>query len=161
MKCFNHEEKDATATCQYCGKSLCKECVVQSSPCLCADCCDLVASDEKAQKNLKRKDALIDTNAELIKAIVIGLICSFVICGVLGAMAGETVPVIMRVLLFFVPFGWSLITYIEQWLPCFLLSGPAFVVYLMIKMMVSIMLGIPCFAYQVIKYIVGMTKAMK
>lgn len=26
MKCFNHTEREAVATCQKCGKSLCKEC---------------------------------------------------------------------------------------------------------------------------------------
>lgn len=38
MKCFNHKDQEAVATCRHCGKSLCRECAGRYSPCLCDSC---------------------------------------------------------------------------------------------------------------------------
>lgn len=35
MKCFSHEDRDAVAYCQHCGKALCRECAEKYTPCLC------------------------------------------------------------------------------------------------------------------------------
>ena len=38
MKCFNHTDVEAVATCVDCGKSLCKECASKYEPILCDSC---------------------------------------------------------------------------------------------------------------------------
>ena len=38
MRCFNHEDREAVASCQKCGKGLCKECASKYTPCLCDEC---------------------------------------------------------------------------------------------------------------------------
>jgi len=38
MKCFHHNDKEATATCQRCGKGLCFECTTRFSMLFCEDC---------------------------------------------------------------------------------------------------------------------------
>lgn len=37
-KCFNHPDQDAVATCQKCGKGLCRECAAKYMPCMCDAC---------------------------------------------------------------------------------------------------------------------------
>ena len=52
MKCFNHEDRDAVATCQKCGKGLCKECAAKHTPCMCDDCAArLVQTRQQQAKN--------------------------------------------------------------------------------------------------------------
>ena len=38
MKCFNHVDLDAVATCQVCGKGLCHDCAAKYTPCMCDSC---------------------------------------------------------------------------------------------------------------------------
>lgn len=42
MKCFYHEDREAVATCQHCGKALCRACASLYTPCLCVDCAQLL-----------------------------------------------------------------------------------------------------------------------
>lgn len=50
MKCFNHEEREAAATCQRCGKGLCKECASKYTPCLCDDCYEAIQNEHHARQ---------------------------------------------------------------------------------------------------------------
>lgn len=159
MKCFYHTDVDAVASCQLCGKGLCKECAAKYSPCLCDECNITVQQDKKAQKQLKRRSALIDTHTELIKAVITGIICSVIVTYIFGLMSSDDVPMSVSVMFFFLPFGWKLITYVEQWLPGILMSGPVFIIYLCIKFALSMFLGIFCFMYQIIKYVLKLIKA--
>jgi hypothetical protein len=43
MRCFNHPDVDAVATCKHCFKGVCKECVVDSG---CGLACSLPCQDE-------------------------------------------------------------------------------------------------------------------
>ena len=45
MKCFNHIELEAVATCQRCGKGLCRECAAKYSPCYCDECYTAVVAE--------------------------------------------------------------------------------------------------------------------
>lgn len=83
MKCFYHEDRDAVATCQGCGKGLCKECASAHRPCYCPDCWDDMqlkiqakkwASNEVSkQMNIHQKLVKIDEYKEENKKILICL----------------------------------------------------------------------------------------
>ena len=81
MKCFNHTEREAVATCQKCGKGLCRECAEKYTPCMCDACAARTRQEKKQQaqnkedqRRQKYKDALIDTRSEFIKTAVIGVL---------------------------------------------------------------------------------------
>lgn len=159
MKCFFHEDADAVATCQVCGKSLCKECASKHTPCMCDECFTTQVLSKEEEKKNKKKEALIDTNKELLFACLKGLICTLVLTWIFAAMGSSPVSTGMSVMFFFVPFGWAVITYLEQWLPVFLMSGPIFLIYIVLKLFFSMVLGIPCFLYQIVKYVVKILHA--
>ena len=50
MKCFYHEDREAAATYQRCGKGLCRECAAKYTPCLCDDCYEAIQAENHAQK---------------------------------------------------------------------------------------------------------------
>ena len=50
MKCFFHNDRDATAVCQDCGKCLCTECVPRVSKVSCVDC--LIRHNNAARKQI-------------------------------------------------------------------------------------------------------------
>lgn len=153
MKCFYHQKKDAVGTCQNCGKGLCKECAGKYTPCLCDDCAVNIKLIEENEKEQKRKDALIDTTSEFIAAIIKGSI-AVLIWYLIVNKAMDTPFDVSQLFIFFLPFGWALFTYLEQYLPPIFLSGVFLWIYLALKFVVSILLGVPCFIYQVIKFII-------
>jgi len=160
MKCFYHQNKNAVATCQNCGKGLCKECAEKNIPCLCEDCKLIISKSTEDEKKKRREDALIDTTSEFIVAIVKGLIALLISYLIINkAMGIEFSKEYYS--LFFLPFGWALFTYLEQYLPPIFLGGVLFWIYLVVKLSASIILGIPCFIFQVIKFIIGIIKNRK
>ena len=157
MKCFFHNERDAVATCQSCGKALCKPCAEKYNPCMCDECVSLRNISITEKKKAMQKNALIDTTSEFIVAILKGLTASYLITLLFNAISSSktnTVPISMSVMLFFVPFGWALITYMEQWFPGVWMSGAALIIYIWLKLSFSMILGIPCFIYQLGKFLV-------
>ena len=38
MKCYNHSDREAVATCKFCGKALCKECADTYNEPMCDEC---------------------------------------------------------------------------------------------------------------------------
>lgn len=62
---------------------------------------------------------------------------------------------------FFLPFGWAVFTYLEQFFPSVFLGGLLFWFYLVFKFVISIFLGIPCFIYQIVKFIIGIVSNRK
>lgn len=54
-KCFNHPDQDAVATCQKCGKGLCRECAAKYMPCMCDACVEWEQNVEQQGKNDGRK----------------------------------------------------------------------------------------------------------
>ncbi len=86
MKCFNHTEREAVATCQKCGKGLCKECAEKYTPCMCDTCAEQTrknqqqqAQNKEEQRKQKYKDALVDTRSEFITTVIIGVVLSIVL----------------------------------------------------------------------------------
>ena len=151
MKCFYHSDLEAVATCQRCGKGLCHECAEKHSPCMCDDCARVVEEEREAkiiseenEKKQKYLDALIDTKKEFIKACVIG--AAVMLC----LRIPEAGPI--NLFLFFIPFGWKLLTYLQSMAPIFLVGNIFFwIVWIVMKAILSIIIGIPAFIYQLIK----------
>ena len=54
MKCYYHEDRDAVATCQNCGKGLCKECASKHIPCYCPDCWNRMQEQRKIEREASR-----------------------------------------------------------------------------------------------------------
>lgn len=176
MKCFNHPDREAVATCQKCGKGLCKECAQKYTPCMCESCAEKTQRDQQQQaqnkeeqRKQKYKDALVDTRSEFIKTAVIGIVIAFVYIWYsyryqqslsadydLGTWIG---------LFFFcvcVPFGWKVLTYLQSFIPISIFGTWWFwIIYIAVKACLSILVGIPAFFYQLVKTILTQRKINK
>jgi len=164
MKCYFHEIADAVASCLHCGKALCKECASLYSPCACPECYARSRVDTALQQEEAKKSALISTNFDFLIAILKGTVSAVVATFIISKLVNEPISIDflgVAVMFFFLPFGWAVITNFERWLPVFFLSGWFFLIYLMCKICFSIFLGIPCFLFQVIRYIVRLVRALK
>lgn len=167
MKCFNHPEREAVATCQNCGKGLCRECAEKHTPCLCDICAVQIKRDEQEQakskeeeKKEKYRNALVDTRSEFVGTAVIGIIV-----GVLGVWWSATQTSSVEFNGFFdyvgvffgwfcVPFGWKFLTYLQSFIPISLFGTFWFwFIYIAIKVFLSVLVGIPAFIFQLIKTI--------
>lgn len=167
MKCFNHVERDAVATCQKCGKGLCKECAEKHTPCLCDACAAQIQRDRKQQaqnkeeqRKQKYKDALVDTRSEFIKTAVIGVVVGILFVLLLSttnsfkAEAGLLDYVFDFFLGFCAVFGWKFLTYLQSFLPVSLFGTIWFwVIYIGIKAVISAIAGTSAFIYQLVKTI--------
>lgn len=169
MKCFNHVDREAVATCQSCGKGLCRECASKYRPCLCDECYQDNVDDAEAMKRLKKKDALIDTNSEMLKAVILGIVSGAAFTLVM-AMAFDGYGTFdagsytgMFVFFFGVPFGWKGITYVESLIPTprfftLLVSWYFVICWVTVKFMLALILGIPLFIFQLVRWIVNVSK---
>lgn len=163
MKCFNHENKDAVATCQHCGKALCKECAGKHSPCMCDECHERLLQNQQAQfraaeddRRQKYVNALVDTRSEFIRTCRFGVLFAVTaaILVMTGGAAGIGEMLSCSVMFFFVPFGWKLLTYLQSFFPVFIIGTPMFWLgWFVAKIGISILAGIPAFAYQLFKTI--------
>ena len=120
MKCFYHTDREAIATCQHCGKALCRECAAKYNPCLCDECKSILdAADRQAESDKRQKylDALVDTRSEFIRACIAGVVVGLAFYSMFaGGCADAGSRVTCFVLGFFVPFGWKLLTYLQSFI---------------------------------------------
>ena len=162
MKCFNHPEREAVATCQKCGKGLCRECAEKYTPCMCDTCAAQIQRDKEQQaqnkenqRKQKYKDALVDTRSEFIKTAVIGIIIGIIgtcwqvndndISGVVDYMGAFFCW-------FCVPFGWKFLTYLQSFFPLSIFGTFWFwIIYIVVRVVLSAIVGIPTFIYQLVK----------
>ena len=172
MKCFNHPEREAVATCQKCGKGLCRECAEKYTPCMCDPCAALVkrnqqqqAQNKEEQRKQKYKDALVDTRREFIKTAVIGI---FIGIFFVWFMKGEhpergfTDCVGYFVIGICAPFGWKFLTYLQSFIPLSIFGTFWFwIIYGAVKLALSMLVGIPAFIYQLVKTIFTQRKINK
>ncbi len=171
MKCFNHPEREAVATCQKCGKGLCRECAEKYTPCMCDTCFAQIqrskqekAQNEEEQRKEKYKTALVDTRSEFIKTAVIGIFI-----GIIGTwwihgdgFNGFGDYVGQFFVWFCVPFGWKFLTYLQSFFPIFLFGTFWFwIIYGVVKVVLSIIVGLPAFIYQLVKTILTQRKINK
>ncbi|MCI8947969.1 MAG: hypothetical protein HFI91_13120 [Lachnospiraceae bacterium] len=130
MKCFNHTEREAVATCQKCGKGLCRECAEKHTPCLCDPCAVQIqydqqqqAQNKEEQRKQKYKAALADSRGDFIKTAIIGILVGifFVRWDVHGGNGNVDTSFIDNVgmfcVAFCIPFGWRFITYLQSFFP--------------------------------------------
>lgn len=161
MKCYYHNTLDAVGTCKKCGKFLCKNCIdLNPGTGLCPDCINIKIQDDNLKKQKAVEDALIDTTAEFIKSIVIGILIGGIACFLMNISgAWYDYPLSSKIVFFLVfftvPYGWALITYLQSKIPLTVFGSLAFWwFWFAFKLAFSICLGIPSFIYQVIKFIV-------
>lgn len=170
MKCFNHVEREAVATCKKCGKGLCKECAEKYTPCMCDACAAQLQQDKQQQaqnkeeqRKQKYKDALVDTRGEFIKTTLIGVVVGIVMIIWLRDdtfTVGDYIGYLIIGL--FIPFGWKFLTYLQSFIPIFLFGTWWFwLIYIIVKAFLSIFIGIPAFIYQLVKTIMAQRKINK
>ncbi|MDE6167001.1 MAG: hypothetical protein K2G28_00895, partial [Acetatifactor sp.] len=112
------------------------------------------------------KDALVDTWGEFIKTAVIGIIVAIIFLCVPSLRAdgldGFGDYVVYFFLVFCIPFGWKFFTYLQSFIPIFLIGTWWFwLIYIGVKACLSILVGIPCFFYQLVKTILTQRKISK
>ena len=86
MKCYYHEDREAVATCQHCGKALCKACAGLYNPCLCEECAQILRDQQVEQARTAEEarrqrylDALVDTRSEFLRTCVYGVITALIL----------------------------------------------------------------------------------
>ena len=87
MKCCNHPDRDAVASCKICGKALCNECAEQFAETMCEDCAWQYVHDTYSQE--KRY---------FISHSIIGVVLAFLGVSLFGSA--------WCLLAFFLAFGW-------------------------------------------------------
>ena len=173
MKCFNHPEREAVATCQKCGKGLCRECAEKYTPCMCESCVIQTQRDKQQQaqrkeeeRKQKYKNALVDTRSEFIGTSVIGIVVMIAFTFWLGNPFNDPITYhsfidCMGFFLatFCIPFGWKFITYLQSFFPVTLFGTLWFwFIFIVIKLFLSILIGIPAFIYQLVRTILVQRK---
>lgn len=173
MKCFNHPEREAVATCQKCGKGLCRECAEKYTPCMCDPCAAMVQKTQEQQarnreneRKQKYKDALVDTRSEFIKTAVIGIVVAII--GTWWTIHSQNISenflevVGVFFVYFCIPFGWKFLTYLQSFIPLTLFGTWWFwFIYFVVKLFVSVLAGVPAFIYQLVKTILTQKKIDK
>ena len=160
MKCYYHEDREAVATCQHCGKALCKACAGLYNPCLCEECAQILRDQQAEQARTAEEarrqrylDALVDTRSEFLRTCVYGVITALILRYMLaqGNASGAQL-MLYTAWFFFIPFGWKLITYLQSFMPLTIFGTLWFLVFwALVKWTISILIGIPAFLYQLVK----------
>ena len=171
MKCFNHEDREAVASCQKCGKGLCKECASKYTPCMCDDCYNALQRQaaqqaRTAEENRKKKyvASLTHTRGEFFKTCLYGVL----LCGFLFAFClfGDT-PIktiinhfkVAAPFLFCIPFGWRLMGGLKQEMPVILVNNTwAMVAFYGVQIALAFVLGIPAFIYMFVRMVLAQRK---
>ena len=167
MKCFNHTEKEAVATCQKCGKGLCRECAEKYTPCMCDSCAAQVqrskqeqAKNKEEQRKQKYKNALVDSRSEFIVTTAIGILVGIILAWYMSTNSHRNIDTgfVDYMGWFFigicVPFGWKLLTYMQSFFPLSIFGTLWFwIIYGAIKLVLSMIIGIPAFIFQLVKTI--------
>ena len=170
LKCFNHPEQDAVATCQKCGKGLCRECAEKYTPCLCDSCAALIQQEKQQevknredQRRQKYRSALVDTRNEFIKTALIGIVVGIIFLYIMVSQENDVPTCILGMCMgFCTPFGWKFFTYLQSFFPVVIFGTLLFwFIWFWIKLALSIYVGIPTFIYQVIKAILTQRKISK
>ena len=167
MKCFNHIKIEAVATCQKCGKGLCRECAEKYTPCMCDTCASRIqreqqqqAQSKEEQRKQKYRDALVDTRGEFITTTIIGVFIGLFFVFVARDPSLTFVDYLGGFFLgICVPFGWKFLTYLQSFFPLTIFGTSWFwLIYGVVKLVLSMIVGIPAFFYQLVKTILVQRK---
>lgn len=174
MKCFNHEDREAAATCQRCGKGLCRECASKYTPCLCDDCFEAIQNENHArkmaeleQRKQSRLDKLSFTRWDLMLNCLLGApFAIYAIYSLIVESYGISLENILVIpWMFCLPAGWrtmsKLIRLGESGNTIIFIDTDSafymFVANLLVRCAGAFFLGIPSFLFQIYK----MTRAKK
>ena len=125
----------------------------------------MTARINEVLKELFGIDALVDTRSEFIRTCIYGVVLAAVICWICAQ--GSTPPTAGQmlsyaVMCFFVPFGWKILTYLQSFMPLTIIGTVWFwVLWVMIKAVVSMVIGVPAFIYQLFKTFFAQGKIQK
>lgn len=154
MKCYYHIEREAVGTCQDCGKALCQDCASKYTPCLCTSCYQKRVDAREQQRANKKREHLYKTKKEFLLAIEFGVIIAVIVFAVLHFVMGYKMNMGNWELVaasFFVTFGWPFTDF--AYIPT--RNPMVSIVLFALRLIMSYIIGIPCFAYHVIKLVKG------
>ena len=123
------------------------------------------AKNEEDQRKQKYNDALVDTLSEFIITAVMGIFVGIFFIWYSAkdnsiASFGEGVGLFFTT--FCIPFGWKFLTYLQSFFPLSIFGTFWFwFIYGAIKLLLSILVGIPAFIYQLVKTILAQNKMNK
>lgn len=140
MKCFNHIDMDATATCNNCSKGLCSKCSSRFSLMLCESC-------------------LLEHNKSIAIEMYIGLaITTIILIGsavfmIMQTNTGEDVNILnallVGLLFSFTYWGWK---FLSTYFPSLTVAtGNVWIIYICIKFTIAYFIGLLVGPYQIYK----------
>ena len=148
MKCFYHNDMDATCQCNDCGKYLCTQCGSIYNPPLCHDCA--------AGRNIEQKQ-------EAIKTIILGIVFfvgAFIFCNLISKDNPMPLDVHIEFAIVFacVPWGWRALNKLTS--DMFIgMSVIWWLIYFIIKLAISLFIGFFVMIYQIGKIIYLLVKS--
>lgn len=121
--------------------------------------------NKEEQRKEKYKNALVDTRSEFIKTSIIGIIVGLLWVWFMKSQNSEMAfgecasDFFMG---FCIPFGWKVLTYLQSFIPLALFGTWWFwLIYVIVKAVLSIFVGIPALIYQLVKTILTQRKINK
>lgn len=151
MNCFYHENKTSVATCQVCGKGLCKLCASKYRPCMCTDCYDI---EYKELKNGLVNHTSTEMGMAILKGVIFAILLPLVINGFDLPFSGNIF------FCFCVPFAWEAVSDLERKSSFGILMNPMFFLfYFVFKFAFCMLLGVPIFIIKLLTWIVELKKA--
>lgn len=163
MNCYYHPDRVAVATCQRCGKALCKECASKYEICYCDDCVRIMHQDAVNEHEAQKQSDIFAHRNEIIKLVVIGCIAGAAFLAISLFSGGDYLwyeYLGYFVMGFGLPFGWKVLS----WWPIFYGNSENMVLAVILnalKLGLSIFLGIFCFIGLVIYHLVKMHQINK
>lgn len=86
MKCYNHPERDAVATCSVCGRGLCKECTDKYTPIMCEKCKQEKDESKRAQHNAETQRSLSAFRISVANLVVYSILAFLIGYGMAWAI---------------------------------------------------------------------------
>lgn len=165
MNCFFHVDREAVATCQDCGIGLCQECASKYNPCLCPECAKKRKIEYENERIQKKKDDLYNVKYEFLSSCLYGITIAGIIIavGAYACISDRTIRyipviIILALLSYFASFGWKQTIGFKAGA---FESNLFQVISFVIRVILSIIIGIPSFIFVVIKYVNGVERNRK
>ena len=136
MECINHPGTAAAGSCQFCGKALCAPCMNRFNPPLCEPC--LLAHNASVARRL-----YVDL---AVTAIIFIGVAAFV---AYNAQTNKSGGILIGLMLAGAYWGWQFLSRVPM--PVVLTSGIGFVMYMSIKLVLSILAGFIIAPWQIFK----------
>ena len=152
MNCYYHTNEVATASCQNCGKGLCKHCASFFNPPLCPDCATEKIDDLKGNA-IKRL-------VIMIVAAILGVIFCSILGGGHGIVADTVIGIPLGLIVCGIPSGWRFLNKITPNIFLFL-PIVGWIIYFVVKTVLSVFCGVFTLLFTVIKSFVQIGKANK